>query len=106
MRLRCGLMLAVALLSGMSAAQGVVVISEDFESDTLGSFPASWSDVGPLSASAPIPSGVVVADLDAFGSPTQVFAVSDAVSDGQGIYLPIPTGTPQISISADVLSSG
>jgi hypothetical protein len=82
-----------ALVSATSAKAGLIGTSEDFESQTVGTFPTGWLDVGavnPNPPNPPLPSATVVNTTNAFGNPTKALAIKDAVAQSQGIYRNVP----------------
>lgn len=78
-------------------------ISDDFESDAVGSFPSGWLDVGEVDpgSTAPDPSATVVLTTDAFGNPTNALSIPDAFAASQGIYQTIPVSR-FVNISVDI----
>lgn len=95
-------LVVTATPSGVSADDAVRIF-DDFESDTPGSFPTGWLDVGQVDpdSNAPDPSAIVVSTTDADGNPTQAVAITEALAPSQGIYQPLPVSR-FVSIAVDV----
>lgn len=99
-----GLMAAVAASVLVAQAAGQTVISDDFESYTIGEFPApDWLDVAevPDPPLAPVLSCVVETTTGPDGQPTQVVSTIEFLGASQGFYRFVPLSTRYI-VSADV----
>lgn len=96
--------LAALLVAQHASFAAPIGVADDFEDETVGTFPNGWLDVGALNPDAPnppLPSSLVVSTTDAFGNPTQALSLVDAVAESQGIYRVVPQSSRYTS-RADV----
>src|SRR5947209_17825812 len=85
--------ISAAMLWSVSALAAPIASSDNFESDTAGTFPTGWLDIGavnPDPPNPPLPSALVVNTTDAFGNPTKALSLVDAIAQSQGIYRVVP----------------
>lgn len=86
------------------ATTPAALFEDDFESNTVGGFPAGWNDVGSAPGAtpgSPIPSAVVINTTNALGAPTRAVQIVEANHDSQGIFRPIPD-LPYVRVSVDL----
>jgi hypothetical protein len=96
---------ALAVCSAISGNSAQAVVTDNFESYTVGTFPSPlWQDVGtvlPDPPIPPIPSAFVTATTDAFGAPTQALSTVGDLASAKGIYTPVPVSS-SYALGADV----
>jgi hypothetical protein len=98
-------LIVMLLMVAHSLPVDAAIITDDFQSYPVGTFPApQWSDVGavlPEPPIAPIPSATVITTTDAFGNITQALSTIGALAASKGIFAPIPVSLTY-SLAADV----
>jgi hypothetical protein len=102
---RCLAAAALLLWSAavLAPAARATSVSDDFEGDAVGSFPASgWGDVRAVALpNTPIPSASVIATTGPSGEPTQALQTVDAAAPSKGVFAPIAPAAGH-ALSGDV----